>query len=156
MSGQSSPAGIRPFESSLAPGFRRMAALGAWRADALRQVRDRGLPAALEMVATMGGVGQAAALARSLVLAAKLVDEPVDRLVQRMPGSAGPGHVEWWLVIRDVSWEWRGGRQRAVVGWQLAHVVSRHGGPPWWARTPPGRGAAWSAEAVEGTPAVSA
>lgn len=105
---------ITKFNSDLPCGRQRYLAFGAHYADAAHQIRARGLPAALELVATLGGVGQRMGIARSLV---KAVEKAGELSAYRIERSARGAMVS----VPNLSWRWKGRgrrpRQVGVVEW---------------------------------------
>lgn len=79
-------------------------ALGRHTAAAVAEIRRRGLEAALEAVACMGGVSQRRGLARSLLAA-----------IERTPDFAANAYElhDRIVFIPNIGWTWRGRRQVA-------------------------------------------
>ena len=124
---------IAKFESTLPPGRQRYLALGRYYADAVNQIRERGLEAALELVATMGGATQRKSIARGLV---KLVDEigavPPHRVVEhpRRRWQDGAPVVDRVVVIPGMTWKFRGRKQIAAFEWvPMFSATDRQGAP---------------------------
>jgi len=108
---------IRQFECSLPAGRQRMLALGRHYHEALAGVARRGLPAALELVDTLGGVSWRMSLARGIVALVARQGVPKPVLVEIGPGRRAA------VFIPDVSWKWIGRRQVATLGWCCAFDV---------------------------------
>lgn len=105
---------ITKFNSALPCGRRRYFAIGAHYADAARQIRARGLDAALEVAGTLGGAAQRVGIARSLVEAVEKAGEvPAYRIVRLANG--------YMVEVPNLSWRWKGrgkrSRQVGVVEW---------------------------------------
>lgn len=106
------------FQSNTAAGRRRMLEFGAWTADALDQVRKRGMPAALELAATLGGLTQPKTFARSLVDLVNGSGLVAARTIERTGQEIA-------VFIPRVTWRFHGRRQMAVIDMWPAWCVKR-------------------------------
>lgn len=114
---------ITKFNSDLPCGRQRYLAIGAHYADAARQIRERGLPAALELVATLGGAGQRRGIARSLVKAVEKAGElPAYRIERSARG--------FMVSVSNLSWRWSAGRRPRQVGIVEWVPMFGHSGEP--------------------------
>jgi hypothetical protein len=109
---------IAPFRSNTPPGRRRMQELGAWTADAVVQVQKRGMPAALELAATLGGLTQPKTFARSLVDLVNGSGLVAARTIERTGQEIA-------VFIPRVTWRFHGRRQIAVIETWPAWSVRR-------------------------------
>jgi hypothetical protein len=124
---------ITKFESTLPAGRQRGFALGRHYADAAAQIRERGLPAALELVATMGGVVHAKAIAKGLLNRVMAeVDVPPYRIVKESSRRFEDGaEVQLNVVmVPQMSWYWLGDYQRGELRWMPIAVVMDRGSAP--------------------------
>jgi len=106
---------IEKFQSDMPAGRQRYLALGRHYAAAIQQIRERGLPAALEAVDCMGGVTQRVSIARSLLRAvARAGDVPAYKILDRIVN----GGLEKTVLIPHLTWKYtrnaRGQRDRQV------------------------------------------
>lgn len=109
---------IVPFESNTPAGRRRMLELGAWTADALAQVRKRGMPAALELASALGGLTQPKTFARSLVGLVNRSGLVAARTIEKTDQEIA-------VFIPYVTWRFHGRRQMAVIETWPAWSVKR-------------------------------
>lgn len=111
---------ITAFQSILPAGRQRYLALGHHYADVIKQIRERGMDAALEVIATMGGVRQPKSIAQSLVKAAGQMDTvPAYRITEhfRRRSADGAQVVVRVVEIPHLTWEFRGNRQIGKIEW---------------------------------------
>jgi hypothetical protein len=112
---------VQPFQSTLLAGRQRYLALGAHTSAAVSEIRERGLPAALEAVAAMmGGVSQPRTVARSLVaVLAKAPDfgsRPYEvRSDNFTHGLTGEKLEQRMVFTPHLSWRFQGRRQVASL-----------------------------------------
>jgi hypothetical protein len=106
------------FQSNTAAGRRRMLELGAWTADAVAQVRKRGMPAALELAATFGGLTQPKTFARSLMELVNGCGLVAARTIERTGQEIA-------VFIPRVTWRFHGRRQMAVIDTRPAWCAKR-------------------------------
>lgn len=123
---------ITTFTSPLPSGRARFLAMGRHVVDALAQIRERGIDAASEYVATMGGVSQKMAIARDLTaIAARAGDIPAYRIA-RTPRRRDDGAtvVDITVETPHVTWVWRGRRQVArLEWWPMFGATDQRGAP---------------------------
>lgn len=124
---------ITKFQSDLPAGRARFLARGRHYADAVNQIAERGLEAALEATAILGGVRQPKGLARSLVKAvAKSGPVPAHRISRRARRRYEDGAPVIDIVVEtpQLTWKYRGDRQIGMIEWLPAFVVTDHCSAP--------------------------
>ncbi|MBP8232118.1 MAG: hypothetical protein KAY22_07420 [Rhizorhabdus sp.] len=124
---------IRPFETSLR-GNGRYRAMGLHTMDAIEQIRARGLEAAIEAMATVGGVvdeKDRPRMARDLLNQIQRTPAAwfrpwVDLDVPLQTFPDGSSSVERISRIPTVSWSFLGSRQIGRVKWYTVSRVVHH------------------------------
>lgn len=130
---------ITKFQSDLS-GRQRYLAFGRHYADAIAQIRERGLDAALEAVACMGGATQRKGIARGLVKSVeKIGTVPAFRITghTRRRFEDGATVVDRIVEIPSLTWHFKGRQQVGVIEWlPIFSATDRRGAPALWRPLP--------------------
>ena len=112
---------ITKFQSDLAPGLQRMMALGVYKSACVAEIRERGMPAAIEYAQTLGGVGsRCTGLARSILRAVEKVGNVPPKKIYRhetVRSAVYGAPQEIVVAIPCLSWKFAGDRQVAHFSW---------------------------------------
>lgn len=115
---------ITKFQSETPDGRRRMLEIGMHTASAIQAIHQRGLPAALEFVDTMGGVSQRVGLARSVAKACEKAGAvPAKKIIMHESHNG----TQCCVMIPRIDWVWRSHRQVAIFEFWPAWCVNVRG-----------------------------
>ena len=124
---------IAPFHSDLPAGRQRYLALGRYYADAIGQIRQRGLPAAIEAAQAMAGATQPRYIARGLLQAATTSGVvPSFRIASypRRRFEDGAPVIDRVVEIPRLTWRFRGHRQVGAIEWVPVFGATNRGAAP--------------------------
>ena len=118
---------ITPFADPRPAGHMRFLALARHYVEAAAEIRTRGLLAAMELTAGMGGVQNRAALARKFVALAQK-EGPIPRCrIERRRRRRLEALVEveeHLVMLPRLTWRWQDHIQHAVLEWWPMHCVT--------------------------------